>query len=298
MKGMNNNKKDGWEFDDDEDANMLKKGETFHGTQGYFQDPKQMSTQGTTELLACFTLCGTIKNCICFPCNLACRGSTVTIKPGYAGIMIKKGIYEKTLKPGFYYYNDCLYDIKQIDLRLQKVGLPSVNLITKDGLSIQIGGFLTYRITHPYLAFYAIRSIPAVLSGITGGVLKNVVAGNSFSALMKHKSEVAEMLKKILNESLSRGGVAIEMADITSINMPAEMKEAMSRAAIAKREAGAKRIVAQAEVQSSKYLKEAAEIMNQNKSSINLKYFETLKDIASGWNHTVILPDGMVYVAK
>lgn len=74
------------------------------------------------------------------------------------------------------------------------------------------------------------------------------------------------------------------------------MQEAMSQAAITKKQAESKKITAEAEVKGSKLLKQAGEIMNKNKSSINLKYFETLRDVSRQWNHTVVLPDGMVYV--
>lgn len=293
-------KKKGFEVEDedDENAHMLRKGETFVGRKGYFQDPKLMSSKGTTEMLVCFDVCGKCKNCICFPCNLCTKTSTVLINTGEAGIMIKKGIYEKTLKPGFYYYNDCLYDIKKVSLKVEKIALSGANLITGDGLSIGIGGYISYKKTNPFLAYYGIQSIPAVLNGISSGVLKNIVAGNSFKALMKNKAEVANLLKETLNSTMAKGGVSVPFVDINSIVMPADMREAMSRAAIAKREAGAKRIKAKAEVESSVYLSKASEILNQNKGSINLKYFETLKDIAAGWNHTVILPDGMVYVTQ
>lgn len=296
MKGQNKNNKN-WEDMDDEN-HPLRKTETFTARQGFFQDPKMLSSKGTTDMLACFQVCGTVKNTICFPCNILTGGSTITINVGEAGIMIKKGIYEKTLKPGFYYYNDCLYNIIKISLKVQTIPLSGSSLITSDGLSVGIGGFISYKIVNPYLAHYAIQNIGAVLNGMSAGILKNIVGGNSFQALMKNKDEVAGRIGKQLNEAMIRGGVEIPFVDITSIIMPPDMREAMSRAAIAKRQAGAKRIAAKAEVESSKLLKKAGDIMNQNKNSVNLKYFETLKDIAAGWNHTVILPDGMVYVTE
>ena len=106
--------------------------------------------------------------------------------------------------------------------------------------------------------------------------------------------ELLVRLKKIVDQA----GIQVEFVDITQIMMTQQMQLAMAQATMSKKYADSARISAEAEVKGSELLKQAGDIMNQNKSSIHLKYFETLRDIASNWNHTVILPDGMVYVPK
>ena len=282
---------------DDKDLHLVIP-ETSDLTTGRFRNPETFAYH-RTELgyLGCLECQGKFKMTCCLPCNLITGSGTVIINVGEAGIMLKKGIYVKTLPPGIYYYNDCLYNIEKVSLRVKTVGLNGGYLITEDGMTILIGGFISYRKFNPFYAKYSVQNLPRVLNDVAAGILKRIISANSFKTVLVKKEEIAELLRSQLEIIMRKAGILIPFADITTIQIPKEMREAMAQAAISKREAGAKRIIAEAEVESSKLLREAGKIMNQNSNSISLKYFETLKDLAvDARNKTVILPDGMVYV--
>lgn len=275
---------------------LLNKAETVDLTGGRFIDPRLMSSKQSTDLIGFYKCCGNCLMYACFPCNLICNGSTETIEQGQAGIMTSFGKYEKTLGPGFYYYNTCLYTIKKVNIKLQTLKFASNSLQTKDGLTIAIQGFLTYKCISPFKMVYAVKNIESVINDISGGLLKRLISRNNFRTILLKKKELSEDLRQKLEQAMKPGGVNIPFVDITQIVMSKQMQEAMSQAAITKKQAESKKITAEAEVKGSKLLKQAGEIMNKNKSSINLKYFETLRDVSRQWNHTVVLPDGMIYV--
>jgi regulator of protease activity HflC (stomatin/prohibitin superfamily) len=299
-KRKNKKKKeaDAWRFDDNDDEreHILKKSETVDYAQGRFRDPYQMSKRPEDANLACLEAMGKCKMTCCMPCNVCTKGSTKTITAGEAGIMLKQGIYVKTIGPGFYYYNDCVYNIEVVDLRVQTLPISTASLPTSEGLSISVSCFVAWRIMDPFFAKFSMKSITSTINQIAGAILKRVISRNDFKSILVNKEQIGSELQKQLNSSMMTGGVRVEFADITGIHLPNQMVEVMAQAAISKREAGAKKIIAEAEIETSNMLKKAGEIMNQNKNSINLKYFETLKEVATGWNHTVILPDGMVFV--
>lgn len=183
------------EKDDEENKMLLNKAETVDLTGGRFIDPRLMSSKQSTDLIGFYKCCGNCLMYACFPCNLICNGSTETIEQGQAGIMTSFGKYEKTLGPGFYYYNTCLYTIKKVNIKLQTLKFASNSLQTKDGLTIAIQGFLTYKCISPFKMVYAVKNIESVINDISGGLLKRLISRNNFRTILLKKKELSEDLR-------------------------------------------------------------------------------------------------------
>jgi len=144
-------------IDDEDESNLLlKKAETVDLTSGRFQDPRLLSSKQQTGLVGAYKCCGSISMFCCLPCNLFTKGSTTTVPQGYAGIMTSFGKYEKTLVPGFYYYNTCLYQIRNVNIKLQTLNIGVNSLQTQDGLTMSLSGYLTYKCVNPFLMVYAV----------------------------------------------------------------------------------------------------------------------------------------------
>ena len=142
---------------------------------------------------------------------------------------------------------------------------------------------------------YAVANIDFLIKDLATGILKRLINKNTFRTILLKKMEISQEIQKKLQRYMEKGGVLIPFSDITQILMASSMQETIAQAAISKKQAESMRITAESEVRGAELLKQAGEIMNENKSSINLKYFETLRDIADNWNHTVILPDGIAF---
>jgi hypothetical protein len=113
---------------EDESKRLLNRAESVDLTSGRFQDPRLMTSKRQTELIGFYKCCGNCTKTCCLPCNVCTGGNTTTVPQGYAGIMLSFGLYIKTLGPGFYYYNTCLYQIKLVNIKLQtiNIGIPTI----------------------------------------------------------------------------------------------------------------------------------------------------------------------------
>jgi len=283
--------------EDEDRKNLLVRDDDDINYTGRFRDPNAMAYKPTTDLLWMFECCGKVKNFICFPCQVCTGSSTIVIEPGTCGVMTKKGIFEKLLTPGFYYYNDCLYEIQMISMKTQHLNINGTQqgLLTNDNLTLYLSAVLNYRIVDPFRAVYAVENLQGVMDDLSSTIIKRVVGRNRVDQIMSNPTEVAEQIRALLDKTLEPAGVKVIYFGIYQIGIPGNMVESMAQAAVSKREAEARKVIAQAEVESSKMLKKAAEIMNENKSSISLKYFDTLKTISEEWNTTVIIPDKMLF---
>lgn len=267
--------------------------------QGYFRDPRlrARNPNGTaSDNITCLKFGGNFCNVLCFPCNMCCNKNTITISLGTAGIMMEQGEFKKILPPGFYYYNNCLHNIIIVSLKTKTLDLNGASLLTSDNMSVSLQVVIGYKVVDPYLATFAVDNLPMVIRDISLGLIKRVVGGFKFQALLHSQGKLMEEFRSGLERILRKAGVIVPFADVTEINIPQSMVSTMATSAISQKESEAKQLIAESERQSSMMLKRAGEIMGKNKSSVNLMYFDTLKKIAEYDNHTIILPDGMVYV--
>lgn len=269
--------------------------------QGYFRDPRLTATNrnqngAASDNIVCLKLCGNFFNTLCFPCNMCCDKNTITISQGSAGILMEQGEFKKILPPGFYYYNTCLNNIILVSLKTKTMDILGASLLTSDNMSVSLQLVVAYKIVDPYLATFAVDNPTMVIRDISLGLIKRVVGKFKFQSLLHEQENLTSEFRSKLEKILRKAGIIVPFTDITGINIPQSMVSTMATTAISQREAAAKQLIAESEKQSSTMLKRAGEIMGLNKNSVSLMYFDTLKKISAKDNHTVILPDGMVYL--
>lgn len=156
---------------------------------------------------------------ICLPCALVCGGCgySVVVRQGEAGIMTSFGRYIKTLGPGFYYFNTCLYQIKKVNLKLQQVYLTIKSVQTFDTLTIAANAFVTYKCTDPFLMTYCATDMHQLITDLGIGILKRLINKNNFRTVMLKKKEIGAQIQLELSGYLAPAGVEIKFSDITQI---------------------------------------------------------------------------------
>lgn len=269
--------------------------------QGYFRDPRLNASNrnangAAADNIVCLKLCGNYFNTLCFCCNMCCDKNTITISQGSAGILMEQGEFKKVLPPGYYYYNSCLNNVIIVSLKTKTMDILGASLLTSDNMSVSLQLVVAYKVVDPYLATFAVDNPAMVIRDISLGLIKRVVGKFKFQSLLHQQDNVISQFRSKLENILRKAGIIVPFADITGINIPQSMVTTMATTAISRREAAAKQLIAESEKQSSMMLKRAGEIMGLNKNSVSLMYFDTLKKIAAQDNHTVILPDGMIYL--
>lgn len=144
--------------------------------------------------------------------------------------MMKKGIFEKVLKPGFYYYNDCLYEIKIVSLKTQHININGTNqgLLTNDNLTVYLSAVVNYRITDPFLAAFSVENMTGIIDDIASGIIKRLIGKNKIEAIVKNPHEIAEQFRKQLDSAMTPAGIAISFAGIYQMGIPPNMIAAMA----------------------------------------------------------------------
>lgn len=247
--------------------------------------------------IACMTCCGATFNLLCFPCCLVGGCNRVMVRQGEAGIMLRNGRFYKSLPPGIYMINTCLYTVNIITIKSRVASNNNNQLITKDNMSVTLGLYVNYEIEDPYAASLGVVNLDIAILNIAAGKLKTLVSGIKFQELLK-SSKVNEFLKQSLVEELSHIGIVVCNTEVTSIMMSKELTLSMAQVAISERDKEAQVRMAKTDLETSKLANEAAAILKGQQNSIDLHFFETIKQMAKGNNQTVITADGMLYIPK
>lgn len=257
----------------------------------------QMQNQGNQMVCQeCVEYCGSICNVAFFCTNMCLKNNVVTIPTGMAGIQLKYGQFDKILPSGTYYINNCIHKIKQVDIKTQIQDIFNVHLLTREQISVTINAYVAFRIIDPFQAEYGISGLRTCISDMGSSILKTVVARNSLPDILRKQSEVARIMRNELEKFLRPAGVIINNAELTSFSVSGDMQNRLAMAAVAERDIQSRKLIAESELECAKMYNKAAELMKQNKGTLELTYFETLKEIAEHKTHTVIMPSKMIFL--
>lgn len=246
--------------------------------------------------VCCQTCCGSLINCIFFPCCLVCGCNREIVKQGEAGLMLRNGRFHKSLPPGIYIINKCLYEVRHISIKSRTVRHYGINLITNDNMSVSLSIYVNYEIKDPFVATIGISSLDGALNSIATGKLKYVISRLKFQELLRSSAKINAALKQALIDDLRHVGVVIFNAEVTEIKMAKDLTLSMAQVAISERDKDAQIRLAKANLETSKLANEAASILKDQQNSMDLHFFETIKHVAKSWNTTVITADGMLHI--
>lgn len=201
-------------------------------------------------------------------------------------------------KIGIYYVNKCLYEINVIDCRTEVLEIYSPSILTNDNVQLEVRSYVKFKVVNPYKAYYQIADFRQALDMLAQGVKKNTLVEYKMSEILHKTREFSTKLQRKLARPASAFGVQIDTVEVTNISLPADMIIPLAQAAMAERDKDAKIKIAQGDLESAKMLKEAAEILDGNKKSVDLRYLELLKEMSSESSHITITPDAMLTMSR
>lgn len=239
------------------------------------------------SILAC---CGSISQCLCFPCAPCNCGPVMQIKQGEMGLLLHQGRLKAKLGPGLHTYNTCLDELIRVDMKTQIMELPKQLLITKDNVTILMSGFVAYNIDIPEYAVFRVENIPRLIMNLTMGTLKTVVATLKLNELLTMRREVEAYITGLIDKKTEDFGINVSSIDTMSMDMPKQLEDALVSAALSERQSKAAIIKAKGDLESAKYIKNSAAELSKNNVSMQLQYFEVLKKIAEDKPTRLILP--------
>jgi regulator of protease activity HflC (stomatin/prohibitin superfamily) len=178
----------------------------------------------------------------------------------------------------------------RVDLRTVTLTIPPQNLITRDNVPAKVNAVAYFRVVDPVKSVVEVERIRNATSQIAQTTLRSVLGKADLDTLLAEREQLNENLQQIIDEQTEPWGVKVTTVEIKDVGIPQGMQRAMARQAEAERERRAKVINAEGEFQASERLFDAAEVMSGNPAALQLRYLQTLLEIGSNQNTTVVFP--------
>lgn len=205
-------------------------------------------------------------------------------------VVLRLGKFHKVKGPGLILLIPIIDKMRKIDLRTVTLDVPPQEVITRDNVSIRVSAVVYFRVVDPDKAFLQVEDYYYATSQLSQTTLRSVCGQAELDEILAEREKLNLKLQEILDADTEPWGVKVSKVEIKEIDLPEEMKRAMAKQAEAERERRAKIISADGEYQASKTLLEAARVMAQNPITIQLRYLQTLTEIATEKNSTIIFP--------
>jgi regulator of protease activity HflC (stomatin/prohibitin superfamily) len=178
----------------------------------------------------------------------------------------------------------------KLPLRIVAMDIPPQDVITRDNVSIKVNAVVYFRVSDPVKATIVIQDYLFATSQLAQTTLRSVVGQAELDQLLGERDHFNDVIRKIIDESTDPWGIDVTAVEIKDIDLPQEMQRAMARQAEAERERRAKVINAEGELQASQMLTQAAAVMSQQPAALQLRFLQTVSEIATENNSTTLFP--------
>ncbi len=178
----------------------------------------------------------------------------------------------------------------KVSLRTIVLDVPSQDIITKDNVSVKVNAVVYFRVLDPAKAIVEVENYLFATSQIAQTTLRSVLGQAELDELLSEREAINEKLQSIIDAQTDPWGVKVSAVEVKHVDLPQEMQRAMARQAEAEREKRAKIIHASGELEASAKLTEAAEVISANPTALQLRYLQTLTEVAAEKNSTILFP--------
>src|SRR5437868_9153039 len=192
--------------------------------------------------------------------------------------------------PGVFWVPPIITRMIKVDLRIVTMTVPPQEVITRDNVTIKVAAVVYFYVVDPKAAVVNVVNYIQATSQIGQTTLRNVLGQSELDELLAQRTKINRDLQTIIDEHTERWGVKVTAVEIKDIELPASMQRAMAKQAEAEREKRAKVIHAEGELQASTQLAQAAEVIGSQPAALQLRYLQTLTEIAVEKNSTIIFP--------
>ncbi|KAE8284858.1 Erythrocyte band 7 integral membrane protein 7.2b Stomatin [Larimichthys crocea] len=192
--------------------------------------------------------------------------------------------------PGLFFILPCTDSFINVDMRTITFDIPPQEVLTKDSVTVSVDGVVYYRVQNATLAVANITNADAATRLLAQTTLRNVLGTKNLAEILSDREEIAHSMQSTLDDATDDWGIKVERVEIKDVKLPLQLQRAMAAEAEASREARAKVIAAEGEMNASRALKEASLVIAESPSALQLRYLQTLNTIAAEKNSTIIFP--------
>lgn len=200
------------------------------------------------------------------------------------------GSYVKLLNPGLRWIIPFVETVQFVDMRVITINIPTQEIMTQDNVPCKINGVLFFRIVNATQSILEVEDYHFAISQLAQASLRDVSGRVELDTILSKREELGENIRSIVDNETKDWGITIMDVKIKDIELPENMKRSMANQAEAERSRRARIILADAEKQAAQALVEAGKLIDESPSSIKLRLYQTLSDIAAEKNSTIVFP--------
>jgi regulator of protease activity HflC (stomatin/prohibitin superfamily) len=197
---------------------------------------------------------------------------------------------DKAKGPGLIILIPIIDKMVKVSLRVVTMDVPEQDIITKDNVTVRVNAVVYFRVMDPIKAVVAVEDYLYATSMISQTTLRAVLGQAELDTLLSERDKVNEQLQTIIDEDTEPWGIKVTKVEVKNVDLPQEMQRAIAKQAEAERERRAKIIHAEGELQAATKLRQAADEIAKQPSAMQLRFLQTLTEIATEKNSTIVLP--------
>jgi regulator of protease activity HflC (stomatin/prohibitin superfamily) len=226
---------------------------------------------------------------------VALAGASIRVLREYErGVIFRLGRVIDKKGPGLILLTPAVDRMVRVSLRTVTLNVPPQDVITRDNVPVRVDAVVYFRVVDPDSAVVQVENFHKATSQIAQTTLRSVLGKADLDSLLTQREELNEELQKIIDDQTEPWGIKVTTVEIKDVGVPSAMQRAMARQAEAERERRAKIINAEGEFQAAARLAEAADVISQNPTTIQLRYLQTLSEIGINQNSTIVFPIDLV----
>ncbi len=206
------------------------------------------------------------------------------------GVIFRLGRLQGPRGPGIFLIIPFIDRMVKVDLRVVTLDIPTQEAITRDNITIKVNAVAYFRVVDPSDAIVQVEDFQRATWQIAQTSLRSVLGQSDLDELLIHRDEINQKLQQIIDEQTEPWGIKVSIVEVKDVELPDTMKRAMARQTEAEREKRAKIIHAEGEFSAAQQLQEAAAVIAKEPSALQLRYLQTLTEIAVEKNSTIIFP--------
>jgi regulator of protease activity HflC (stomatin/prohibitin superfamily) len=217
--------------------------------------------------------------------------AAIKVFPEYQrGVIFRLGRINPPKGPGIFLIIPIVDRVVRVDLRTITMDVPAQEVITKDNVPVKVNAVAYFRVIDPTKAVIEVQNYIMATSQIAQTTLRSVLGQSDLDHLLTERDKLNTRLQEIIDQQTDPWGIKVSIVEIKDVEIPASMQRAMARQAEAERERRAKVIAAEGEYQASEKLEQAAVVLSRTPAAIQLRYLQTLVEVAAEKNSTTLFP--------
>jgi regulator of protease activity HflC (stomatin/prohibitin superfamily) len=223
--------------------------------------------------------------------GLIILGQSIRVLREYErGVIFRLGRLVGAKGPGLIILIPIIDKMVKVSLRTVAMDVPSQDIISRDNVSLKVNAVLYFRVIDPQKAIVEIEDYLYATSQIAQTTLRSVLGQSEMDELLASRDKLNQLLQQIIDQHTDPWGVKVSAVEVKVVDLPPEMQRAMAKQAEAEREKRAKIIHAEGELMASVKLAQAAKIIASEPQTLQLRYLQTLSEIATEKNSTIVFP--------